>query len=552
MVLPASPPLRAIASVLALVLICVPLTLGAMWAFPMWDDAWIWLLLKEQGTGAITTTWVDRPVMATVWSLLAPSEPAFWRAAVMAQALLWPTLGILSAVLWALLFPHIRPYAMVVGCLTVAPLISKVQMVTATIALQHLLSVVPSYGALLLLLRYVLADGRVGRVALGVSLPMLGFAILVTEYALPAVMVMVTVFWWYGRRAPDPATRARAWRAILCTLLVAGAAYAIFFAVADFTVRRGTVSPLYIFRLGTAHLVRFPFKFAQGIWQSLVGGWVNGLADVTLTSKPGVLAAAYGALVAGLLCYGCRHPQPVAASPAPHLISRRDVVPLAAAFVAGLLPTVAMGRIPWNPADGMSSRFELPLLPITVALIVLLSLRVVHRRFWAVPILLFGFMAGNATFTEVQAAIRERQEMSAIGAALQPYVAAKAGYTVAAVVLPERSLGPRRHYEVAARLAATWPPEVRSRFWALRFGGFRPFDRAEYEAEAVFGSRGDCTPPREITWHVRHVTREGPLDQLLWVSRKPDGAISIEPYCIKESERTSASSPPKAELPTGG
>ena len=38
-------------SMLALGLICVPLTIGAIWAFPIWDDAWLWLLLKENGTG---------------------------------------------------------------------------------------------------------------------------------------------------------------------------------------------------------------------------------------------------------------------------------------------------------------------------------------------------------------------------------------------------------------------------------------------------------------------------------------------------------------------
>ena len=29
------------------------------------------------------------------------------------------------------------------------------------------------------------------------------------------------------------------------------------------------------------------------------------------------------------------------------------------------------------------------------------------------------------------------------------------------------------------------------------------------------------------------MTREGPLDQLIWVSRKSDGSISVEPYCIE-------------------
>ena len=504
-----APPLtRASASVLALVLICVPLTIGAIWAFPIWDDGWAWLFINEKGTDAIRPFWVDRPVMGTVWSLLATTEPAFWRAAVVAQALLWPTLGIVSAILWTILFPHLRQYAMVVGCITVAPIISRVQMVTACIALVHLLSVVPSYGAFLLLLRFVMADRRFGRAALGLSLPMLGFGILVMEFALPVVMVIVTFFWLYARRAPDPATRARAYRAIFFSTLAAGAAYAIFFATADFTPRLGMVSPFYMFTLGTAHLVRFPFKIVQGIWQSLVGGFLHSMGEITLRSKLGVMAAAYGALVAGLLFYGCRKPQCVATSPATNTIRSRDVLLLAAAFVAGLLPTVAMGRIPWNPVDGMSSRFELPLLPITAALILVVSLSLVRPRFWAVPILLFGFVAGNATFTEVQSAIRERQEMSAIGAALQPHVASKDGNTVAAVLLPERSgLGPRRHYEITARLAETWPPELRRRFLALRFGGIRPFNhqRPDTEAEARFGSRGGCTPPREFQWWIRQL-----------------------------------------------
>ena len=525
---------RAIASVLALALICVPFTLGAFWAFPIWDDAWIWLLLKEHGTGAITATWVDRPVMASIWSLLAPTESAFWRAALVAQAVLWPTLGIFSAIFWTILFPHLRQYAMVLACMTIAPIVSKVQMVTANIALAFLLSVVPSYGAFLLLLRFVRADGRFGWVALGLSLPMLGFGILVTEYALPVVIVMVTFFLWYAWRAPDPATKARAWRAILCSTLTAGAAYAIFFLTADFSVRRGTVSPLYILTLGEAHLVQFPFKLGEGIRMSIAGGIVNAIGGVTLASKLGVVAAGYGALVAGLLFYGCRNSPHAAASPATDAISTQHGLPLAAAFVAGMLPTVAMGRIPWNAADGMASRFELPLLPVTIALIVLISLSLVRPRFWAVPILLFGFVAGNATLTEVWSAIRERQEMSALGAALKPYVASKEGYTVAAVVLPERSLGPRRDYEVTARLAATWPPELRRRFWAFRFGGIRPFSRPIYEAEAVFGSRGDCTPLREINRDIRHVTRSGPLDQLLWVSRTSDRLISIEPYCLED------------------
>ena len=97
--LPDSDLVRAMASALALLLICGPSTIGALWAFPLWDDAFVWLLLQEHGVEALIPSHLDRPVMARVWRLLATSEPALWRAAFVAQGVLWPALGLLSALL---------------------------------------------------------------------------------------------------------------------------------------------------------------------------------------------------------------------------------------------------------------------------------------------------------------------------------------------------------------------------------------------------------------------------------------------------------------------
>jgi hypothetical protein len=523
-------------SMLALVLICVPLTIGAIWAFPIWDDAWVWLILNENSTGILGTAWGDRPVVATLWSLLATSEHAFWHASFVAQALIWPLLGMISALLWIHLFPDLRRYAMVVACVAVAPIVSKLQMVTANIALAHLLSVVLSYGSFLLLLRFVMADDRFGRAALGLSVPILAFATLLTEYALPVLIVIVTLFWSYARGALDPETRVRAWRAIFFSTLTAGTAYAIFFITANYHARPEgwEVSPFYIFDPGQTNRVPFIFRVAEGIWWSVIGSIVTSMGKISLTSKVGLMAAAYGAIVAGLLLYGSRNRQRNAKSSSTNTIIERGLLPVSIALAAGLVPMVAMDRIPWNPGDAIQSRYELPLLPIAASLIVLISLILLRRRFWAVPILLLGFIAGNATFTEVWSAISERQQMSGLGVALEPYVAAKEGITVAVVVLPERSLGPRRPYELTVRLAAKWPPELRRKFWAFRFGGGPPNYAVFNEAESIFGSRADCKPPREFKWSFRAVTREGPLDQLIWVKPETDGLISVEPYCIKD------------------
>ena len=152
-------------------------------------------------------------------------------------------------------------------------------------------------------------------------------------------------------------------------IVTAGTAYAIFFIIADYTARPGgsEVSPFYVFTLGGANRAPFTFRVVEGIWRSVIGSFVISMGKITLTSNLGIMAAAYGAIVAGLLFYGSRNPQHNAKSSSTNTISERDVLLPAVALVAGLVPIVAMDRIPWNPGDGMQSRFEEPLLPITAA-----------------------------------------------------------------------------------------------------------------------------------------------------------------------------------------
>jgi hypothetical protein len=202
------------------------------------------------------------------------------------------------------------------------------------------------------------------------------------------------------------------------------------------------------------------------------------------------------------------------------------------AFLGGITPMVLMGRIPWEPNDGMSSRFGLPVLPVAAALIVFAGVSLVRGRFRALPVLILGFAAGHAAFIETWWAVRERNTMASLGEALQPYVAARAGHTVAIIPLPERSLGPRRQWELTARLTANWSPAVRQRFWAYRFGGGSPLYPDE-EASRVFGPRGSCRRPQTIDREIRLVARRGHVEQLLWAELHPDGQVSIEPYCIE-------------------
>jgi hypothetical protein len=527
--LPGSDPLRAIAAALALLLICVPLTAGAIWAFPLWDDAFVWLLIKEHGVGALIPGHLDRPVMARMWWLLATSEEALWRAALVAQALLWPALGVLSALLWNRLFPTLRHHAFVVACVASAPFLAKVQLHTLTISLGPLLSVVLGYCALLLLLRFIRADDGFGRVALALSVPLLSFAIVLTEYALPVVLIMLVLFSSCARDPCHPAARVRAMLVSVLATVIAGAAYTAYSLMAD-PGARPDVHPLHLLTRGAYHFLRLPFEWTSAMWRGVIGGLGASLGQVHWTSKAGLAATVYGAVVAALLVYGCRNGR----SDAPAATGPRDgrrVSLLVLALGVGLLPVVAMNRRPWDFGDEFSSRFGLPVLPIAAALLVRLGIGLVRGRFGAIPVIIVGFAAGHATLTDVWSAVRERTAMTRVGTALQAHLSPPDGYTVAVITAPDRTLGSQVPWELTARLAATWPAELRDKFWAYREG----------QAARIFGTRGACRRPPEIdvtirmgpTFH-RLVTRKGRLDRLLWVGRRPDGTPAIEPYCLRD------------------
>jgi hypothetical protein len=510
-------------------LICVPFTIGAIWAFPIWDDASVWLLIKEHGVGALIPSHLDRPVMARVWLLLATSEAALWRAGFVAQALLWPALGILSALLWSHLFPTLRQHAFVIACVASAPFVTKVQMLTLTISLGPLLSVILGYCALLLLLRFIRAADGFGRVALALSVPLLGFAILLTEYALPVVMIMLVLFLSCARDPLNPAARLRAILVIVLSTITAGAAYTAYALMAD-PGARPDVQPLHFLTLGESHFLRLPVEVTAAMWRGVIGGLGTSLGQVHWTSKAGLAATGYGAVVAALLVYGCRNRRSDAPT-ATGLRYRRSVFLLVLALGVGLLPTVAMNRRPWAFGDGLSSRFGLPVLPLTAALTGLIGLGVVRERFRAIPIIILGFAAGNATLTEVWSAVQERAAMASVGNALQAHMSSADGYTVAVMAMPDRTLGPQYEWELTARLAATWPSALRDKFWAYR----------EARAARIFGTRGDCRRLSEINVEIRMgptlhrgVTRKGRLDRLLWVGRKRDGTPAIEPYCLRD------------------
>lgn len=318
--------------------------------------------------------------------------------------------------------------------------------------------------------------------------------------------------------------------AIVTSIIIASAAYTAYSLMAD-PGARPDVQPLHSLTLRGYHVLRLPFELTSAMWRGVIGGLGTSLGQVHWTSKAGLAATVYGAVVAALLVYGCRNRRrdtPTATGSQ----YGRSVVLLVLALGVGLIPVLAMNRRPWDFDDGMSSRFGLPVLPITAALMGLIGIGLVRERFGAIPIIILGFAAGHATLTEVWSAVQERTAMTMVGNALQAHMSSADGYTVAVIAVPARPLGPQHAWELTARLAATWPAELRDKFWAYR----------EARAVSSFGTRGECRRPSEIDVAIRMsptlhrgVTRKGRLDRLLWVGRRRDGTPAIEPYCLRDS-----------------
>jgi hypothetical protein len=177
----------------------------------------------------------------------------------------------------------------------------------------------------------------------------------------------------------------------------------------------------------------------------------------------------------------------------------------------------------------------MPVLPIIAMVLVLLVLSLVRQRFWAIPILLFGFAAGDTACIEGWRFIQERQDMALMGEAVRPHLSDQGGVTVAVIDTPRRKFGPPRQWELTARLSADWPVSQREKFWAFRYGGNPPLTFYTEEASLIFGTRANCKVPKEADFGTRLIQRKGPLDRILWVERRPDGTFTVEPFCLSDA-----------------
>src|SRR5258705_3499675 len=262
---------------LIIALLCATFTVGAVAAFPEFDDGYLMLILKERGVSAILSAHPDRPLVGWIWQVLATVFGShLWAFGFLSHVALWTVLGIQASLLWNRMFPELMRYGGVIGCLTVAPIVVQVQLSTVTITLLGLLSAVLGYGAILLIFTFI---GKASRSAFVLGLMLLSGGILVSEYAVPVTAVALILFLRMYLYDDNRETKARALKASIAVLGVAFLA-CLAFLIVQRTRARVEVSaeiPLHNPRL----ILSYPLAFVTQLWRVTFGVYGRTMSYIT-------------------------------------------------------------------------------------------------------------------------------------------------------------------------------------------------------------------------------------------------------------------------------
>jgi hypothetical protein len=498
----------------ALLLICITLAVGAFLSFPLYDDGWLALVLRESGRHSLAQHMGDRPVFGFLLEWLASFGAANRFVFVLLNAVLWLGFAIESGMLFRKLFPEFKAYSIVAACLTLAPIVLQTQLSTALVAIPANFATILGYAAILLLLRHSHEDKPTRPLLLGIAAVLAASGVALSEYGVATNLVGCVILIGVALTFSTRMARRQLFLRAAWLFALTGAVYLLFAKTADFNVRPD-VAPAHMLRHEVGKWMEVPFDVIAGAWHAMIGAYAAALGNITLAwdSKSTIVGVLFGFQTAILLCLGVqkRRVEGLAEDRLERFPSRLAV--LLPAILVGLLPFSLMGRATTLLAFG--SRFRIPIMPVAAATTVCLALYLVRPSFRWIPVAMFGFIIGYASWISTYSAIQQTRAIAAVQGALKPYVAQTDGYTVA--VVPFK----RFETELTANVTSTWPLELEKRLWVV----------AEDPARIQFGDRSTCRPSSVLDIQVRGLARVGKLDQLLWVEAPSGKSVLIEPYC---------------------
>ena len=498
---------QRVAWLLPVLLLAIPIAYGAYKAFPLYDDGWISLLMREHGDVHVAGTMPDRPFYA--WVMMATLLPEPFRRAGMVglTLLLWIGLAWIAVLFWKALFPSLARFSPAAACAVIAPVVVTCQLTTIVTSLQ-LIPPILVLGAVLLLLRYVQENGA-WRMPVAVLAVIVGA--LFSEYAVPsgaAGLVLLCRPLFFGS---DAKVRRRALTAAMALGVTLVVSYVAYMRLGDIRFRP-SVNPAVQVSSITRDPLAPALNLLNGTWHSILGayGYFLGQIQIDHQSKSTILSVAFAILFACGLIWICAGRKSENEDTAPTVI---DGAVLVAAVAFGLLPVAIMGRS--TAMIGFGSRFLIPILPLAAAATLAIAFHFIRGSHRWVVVGVLGLIFAYTTPMTVHGILQEHALMTKIGKAVQPLLSTAGGYTVAVV---DRG---GIDYEFTAKVTQSWPVAQSSKFWL--------YDEAS--GRKNLGGRQKCDQPQNISKEQRSVVRSGPIDKVLWIETNDFKIGSIEPYC---------------------
>jgi len=514
---------------LALLIVLLPLTRGAIRSFPLYDDAGFQLIVKENGVNSVRAALTNRPVFGWLFQK-AILSPYYQLGGFVLQFVGWALFGMVTMWLWNKLFPELRRYAPLAACLAVAPILVKSQMETWLFVLPVNLAVIPAYAAGLILWRYVEENNHLGYLMLGLSALMTFAGAMLSEYAFLATIAssffLISLAW-----PADKARRIRVIQSVGALAISALIAHFLFARIADAHPTYGTVSFAPPVSEIILHLPTYLARVLRAFWHATVGAYGQALAAAAGQSareniSPGTIL--YPLAVGCILMFVCWPGKGEQGSPGKATVgifSWGRAAAFALALAATLAPAylfrpVLMGRD--LHLEELGTRVYFVAAPLAVALTLRMLLAILRHRYWFVLPLALGFLAGDAVLKEVSATASAIHTMKQIGPVLEPYVKANPDLTV--VLTPDYYA---RDVEVTYRASASWPADLSRRLLIL-WDGRLPTVMPGHHA-----IRGEgCAQITSVNRNMDTIIRRGKIGQLLWLQPTPSGGFAVEPYCI--------------------
>jgi hypothetical protein len=508
---------------LALFLVSLMLTVGAFLTFPLYDDGWLALMLRESGPGTVVQKMGDRPVMAFFLAKLMSVGSLHKMEFVLLNAALWLVLAVEAKMLFVELFPEFPNYSIVAACATLAPIVVQTQLSTVMVSIPANLASILSYAMVLVLLKAYRRNKPNRLVLLGSAVALAISAVMLSEYGVAANLVGLIILLGTALTPSTGMSRHYKLGAAACLLAVTIAAYFVFTKLADFS-GRPDVSPVYMAHHTIFQWTEVPFDVVAGGWHSWIAAYAIELGKITIgwDSKSTIVGVLFGLVIAGLLSIGTQNPADVSEKERPYSLAGRLAF-LSLGLLIGLLPFKAMSR-PTTLLE-YGSRFRIPILPLAAVLTVALALSLVRAKVRWVPVAVLGLIIGYTSWTFTYEAVKNHRLIGQYGHALAPYVLRTAGNTVAIVPVD------RFESELTATVTVGWPLELERKFWVV----------GETPAVLMFGNRNECREDAVLEVHMRGLSRSGKIDKLLWIEAHPGRPTLIEPYC--RSSNSSSVSP---------